>query len=97
VPSYGSAIGSSGDRPDALADLIGIILNDGARLPTVDLQRLGFATGTPYETEMTVKSEPERVLAPEVARTVHRALAEVVAKGTASRLARFIRRATGAC
>ncbi len=86
VPSYGSAIGSSGDRPDALADLIGIILNDGARLPTVDLQRLAFATGTPYETEMTVKSEPQRVLAPEVARTVRRALAEVVAKGTASRL-----------
>jgi len=51
VPSYGSAIGSSGDRPDALADLIGIILNDGARLPTVNLQRLAFATGTPYETE----------------------------------------------
>jgi len=35
---------------------------------------------------MTVKSEPQRVLAPEVARTVRRALAEVVAKGTASRL-----------
>jgi hypothetical protein len=29
VPSHGSAIGSSGDRPDALADLIGIILNNG--------------------------------------------------------------------
>ena len=29
VPSYGTAIGSSGDRPDALADLMGIILNDG--------------------------------------------------------------------
>ena len=86
VPSYGSAIGSSGDRPDALAELIGIILNDGVRLPTVDLQRLAFATGTPYETEMTVKSEPQRVLAPEVARTVSRALTEVVAKGTASRL-----------
>jgi hypothetical protein len=31
VPSYGSAIGSSGDRPDALADLMGIILNNGVR------------------------------------------------------------------
>ena len=86
VPSYGSAIGSSGDRPDALAELIGIILSDGVRLPTVDLQRLEFATGTPYETEMTVKSEPQQVLAPEVARAVRRALTEVVSQGTANRL-----------
>ena len=49
------AIGSSGDRPDALADLMGIILNDGVRLPNVDLQRLHFAADTPYETDMTLK------------------------------------------
>jgi hypothetical protein len=45
VPSYGSAIGSSGDRPDALAELIGIVLSDGVRSPTVDLQQLDFAAG----------------------------------------------------
>ena len=70
MPSYGSAIGSSGDRPDALADLMGIILYDGLRLPTVDLQRLEFASGTPYETELTVRPEPQRVLSTEVAGTV---------------------------
>ena len=86
VPSYGTAIGSSGDRPDALADLMGIILNDGVRLPTVDLQRLEFAAGTPYETDMAIKPEPHRVLAPEVAQTVRRALLGVVAEGTATRL-----------
>jgi membrane peptidoglycan carboxypeptidase len=86
VPSYGTAIGSSGDRPDALADLMGIVLNDGGRLPTVDLQRLEFAAGTPYETDMAIKPEPQRVLAPEVARTVRRALQGVVAEGTATRL-----------
>jgi membrane peptidoglycan carboxypeptidase len=86
VPSYGSAIGSSGDRPDALADLMGIILNDGVRLPTVDLQRLDFAAGTPYQTEMTVRPEPQRVLSTEVAATVRRALLGVVAEGTAVRL-----------
>ena len=86
VPSYGSAIGSSGDRPDALADLIGIILNDGVRLPTVDLQRLEFAAGTPYQTDMAFEPEPQRVLAPEVAQTVRRALQGVVAEGTATRL-----------
>jgi membrane peptidoglycan carboxypeptidase len=86
VPSLGSAIGSSGDRPDALADLMGIILNDGVQLPTVDLRRLEFAAGTPYETDMVVKPEPKRVLAPEVAETVRRALLGVVAEGTATRL-----------
>jgi membrane peptidoglycan carboxypeptidase len=86
VPSLGSAIGSSGDRPDALADLMGIILNDGVRLPTVDLRQLEFASGTPYETDMVVKPEPIRVLAPEVAETVRRALLGVVAEGTATRL-----------
>jgi hypothetical protein len=39
VPSYGTAIGSSGHRPDALADLMGIILNDGMHLPTQTVRR----------------------------------------------------------
>jgi membrane peptidoglycan carboxypeptidase len=86
VPSYGSAIGSSGDRPDALADLMGIILNDGVRLPTVDLHTLGFAAGTPYETDIAIKPEPQRVLSTEVAETVRRALLGVVEDGTAKRL-----------
>src|SRR5271167_1132487 len=86
VPSYGSAIGSSGDRPDALADLMGIILNDGVRLPTVDLQRLDFAAGTPYETDIAIKPEPQRVLSTAVAERVRRALLGVVAEGTAERL-----------
>ena len=86
VPSYGTAIGSSGDRPDALADLMGIILNDGVRLPSIDLQRLHFAADTPYETDMTLSPQPQRVLAPEVARTVRQALMGVVMEGTATRL-----------
>jgi membrane peptidoglycan carboxypeptidase len=86
VPSYGSAIGSSGDRPDALADLMGIILNDGVRQPNVDLQRLHFAADTPYETEMTLKPQPQRVMAPEIAKTLRQALMGVVMEGTATRL-----------
>jgi hypothetical protein len=73
TPSFGSAIGSSCDRPDALANLMRIILNNGMRLPTVDLQRLEFSAGTPYATDMAIKPEPKRVLAPEVAETVRRA------------------------
>jgi membrane peptidoglycan carboxypeptidase len=86
VPALGTAIGSSGDRPDALADLMGIILNDGVRTPSVDLERLHFAAGTPYDTEMVAEAKPERVLAPEVAEAVRQALTGVVAEGTARRL-----------
>jgi membrane peptidoglycan carboxypeptidase len=87
VPSFATAIGSSGDRPDALAQLMGIILNDGVRLPTTDLERVEFAAGTPFETRMAYRPEaPERVMAPEVAAVVRRALMGVVANGTATRL-----------
>jgi membrane peptidoglycan carboxypeptidase len=95
VPSYGTAIGSSGDRPDALADLMGIIVNDGVRMPTVDLERLDFAAGTPYETDMAIKPEPLRVLSTQVSRTVRRALLGVVEEGTAERLNGGYRMADG--
>ena len=95
MPALGTAIGSSGDRPDALADLMGIILNDGVRLPTVDLQRLHFAAGTPYDTEMAVDPKPQRVLAPEIAAVVRQALSSVVAEGTARRLNGVYRAANG--
>jgi hypothetical protein len=87
VPSLATAIGSSGDRPDALAELMGIILNDGARLPTVSIEELNFASDTPYETQLVLAPRPPiRVFAPEIARTVHRMLANVVAHGTGGRL-----------
>lgn len=93
VPSLGTVLGSSGDRPDALASLMGIIVNDGVRLPTIDLRRLDFAAGTPYETDMTMAPEPQRVLDPVVAETVQRALSSVVARGTATAI-RGVYRAT---
>jgi membrane peptidoglycan carboxypeptidase len=96
VPAYGTAIGSSGDRPDALADLMGIIVNGGVRLPTVDLERLHFAAGTPYETEIAVDPKPQRVIAPEVAEVVRQALMGVVVEGTARRLAGVYRAPDGA-
>ncbi|MDT7736993.1 MAG: hypothetical protein QOK09_362, partial [Mycobacterium sp.] len=87
VPSLSTAIGSSGDRPDALAQLIGIVLDGGVRKPIVDLTRLAFAVGTPYETVLSPQaSAPERVMAPEVAETIQRALIGVVKNGTAKGL-----------
>jgi membrane peptidoglycan carboxypeptidase len=95
VPSDGTAIGSSGDRPAALAKLVGIIVNDGVRRPTVELQRLRFAADTPYETDMSVGSQGERVMAPEVAATVRRAMLAVVSDGTAKRVSGGYRTAEG--
>lgn len=83
VPSLGTALGASGDRPDALANLMGIIVNDGVRQPTVDLNRLAFGDGTPYQTDFASRPVPERVLNPLVAETVRRGLLGVVHRGTA--------------
>ena len=88
VPSYGTAIGASADRPDALAELMGIIENDGVRLPTVRIDRLHFGAGTPYETVLErAPVAGERVLPPEIPPLVRPILAEVVQLGTAKRLA----------
>jgi membrane peptidoglycan carboxypeptidase len=87
IPSLATAIGSSGDRPDALATLMGIILNDGLRQPTTDIERLHFAAETPFDTDMVYRAAaPERVMSPAVAATLRRALAGVVEKGTGTRL-----------
>lgn len=87
VPSLSTAIGSSGDRPDALATLVGIVLDHGVRRPTTDFERLSFATGTPYETALTVQpSEPKPVMAPEAADVIRQALLGVVKHGTANGL-----------
>ncbi|HTV88340.1 MAG TPA: transglycosylase domain-containing protein [Stellaceae bacterium] len=86
VPSLGTVLGASGDRPDALAKLMGIIMNDGIRKPTETIQHLQFAAGTPYETDLSPTGAPERVMPLAVAETVQHALLGVVADGTASRL-----------
>ena len=52
VPSYATALGASGDRPTALAELMGVLVNDGQRLPTVRIESLHLARGTPWETRL---------------------------------------------
>ena len=95
VPSLATAIGSSADRPSALAELVGIILNDGVRQPTVRVTRLDFAEGTPYETRFIRSGGGERILPSEVAAALRRALTDVVANGTAKRLAGTFKDASG--
>ena len=67
VPSDGTAIGSSGDRPDALADLMGIVVNNGVRLPTVDLERLQFRGRHAIRDRHGRSAKAAAVVAPEVA------------------------------
>jgi hypothetical protein len=87
VPSLATAIGSSADRPIALAELMGIILNDGVRLPLMRVQQLHFAPETPYDTEFEVNvPKPERVMDAAVAQALREVLASVVQNGTATRL-----------
>ncbi|WP_373493427.1 transglycosylase domain-containing protein [Aquiflexum sp.] len=96
VPSYATAIGSSADRPSALAELVGIILNDGIRMPMARMENLHFAFGTPYETVM--EREPARgvrVLSSEVAAVVHDAMVNVVEQGTGRRVAGTMKTSEG--
>ena len=87
VPSLATALCSSGDMPAALAELIGIIINDGKRLPVFRVEKLAFASDTPYETHFD-RSPPQaqQVLEPEVAAAVRSALQQVVSVGTGRRL-----------
>ncbi|WP_137889266.1 transglycosylase domain-containing protein [Pseudomonas sp. 2FE] len=87
VPSLATAIGSSGDRPAALAELMGIILNDGVRQPTIRIDSLHFAADTPYETRLGLDPDRgRRVLPTEVAAALREVLSQVVDSGTARRL-----------
>lgn len=97
VPSYATALGASADRPAALAEMMGIIVNGGVRKASQRIASLHFASGTPYET-MLKRSKSgvhEQVLAPEVARAVADVIREVVSDGTARRVKNAFVKADG--
>ena len=86
VPSLATAIGSSADRPAALAELVGIVQNDGLRAPTQRITELHFAASTPYETDFAlVPRATERVMPVAVARALKVLMQDVVENGTAIR------------
>jgi membrane peptidoglycan carboxypeptidase len=96
TPSYATSIGSSADRPAALAELMGIILRGGIRAPAIRLDGLHFAADTPFETRVRFQgAEIHRVLPAEVSEVVRAALLNVVAQGTAVRLAGGLHPADG--
>src|SRR5690554_7578731 len=66
---------------------MGIILNDGVRLPTLRIDEVYLAEGTPYETRfLPADARARRVMPPEVAAVLRRSLSQVVEGGTARRL-----------
>ncbi|GGC59326.1 transglycosylase domain-containing protein [Undibacterium terreum] len=87
VPSYATALGASADRPAALAELMGILVNNGARKPNMRIKSLHFASATPYDTLLQfAPGKEEQVLAPEVAQAVLATIRLVVEDGTARRV-----------
>ncbi len=84
-PSLATAIGSSGDRPSALARLVGIILSGGYDYPRSRITEIRFAEGTPYETVVDLFPEErlQRVLSKEVAETAKETMTGVFRVGTA--------------
>jgi membrane peptidoglycan carboxypeptidase len=88
VPSYATVLGASADRPSALAEMMGIVINGGVRKPVERIDSLHFAKGTPYET--LVKNGKhgvsEQVISPEVARVTANEIRGVVTDGTAKRV-----------
>lgn len=96
VPSLATSIGSSADRPAALAELAGILLNHGRRLPMVRVERIELAAATPFETVLARPPQAGRpVLRPEVAAVARGAMIGVVEGGTARRLQRVYRARDG--
>jgi len=96
APSYATAIGSSADRPDQLAELVGILLSDGVRYPVRRVEELHFAAGTPYETLLRLAPHGgERVLSSEIAAVMRATMVAVVTQGTARRGAGAVRAIDG--
>ena len=86
IPTLATALGSSADRPAALAELMGVLLRDGQRFPTVRIDSLHFAADTPYETKLEhMVPEPRQVLSPALSRVARSVLRDVVEQGTAVR------------
>ncbi|GAB3377003.1 transglycosylase domain-containing protein [Spongiibacter taiwanensis] len=87
IPSFATALGASADRPIALAELMGIIVNNGVRKPFRQIDSLHFAEDTPYQTDFSyVSRNGQPVLSTEICQTVRSALANIVEVGTARRL-----------
>ncbi len=96
VPSYATALGASADRPAALAEMMGILVNGGVRKPNERITSLHFGAETPYEALLQHQAgKSEQVLSMEVAQAALGAVRDVVEEGTAKRVKNAFVRADG--
>jgi len=87
VPTYATALGSSGDKPTALAELMGIITSGGVQYVNTRVSSLEFAKDTPFETHFRAKpSFGTRVLSRPLTAAVRDTIKHVVDSGTAVRV-----------
>jgi membrane peptidoglycan carboxypeptidase len=87
VPSFATAIGTSADKPEALAELMGIIANNGFRRPGILVKTLKMAENTPYHTVFQRTQEKgEQVIPAPVAKVIRETLQKTVERGTARRI-----------
>ncbi|MEI8081103.1 MAG: S16 family serine protease [Actinomycetes bacterium] len=78
---------AAADRPAALAELVGVIVNGGVRYPSTRIESMTFGAGTPYETRLARSpSVGERVLRHEIAAAIRPELIGIVEGGPAVRL-----------
>lgn len=86
IPSFASSIGVSGDTPKALANLMGVIENDGKRYKDVEFTNISLGKDTPYERNfICTTNDAEQVLDPQIAAIVKENLENIVQNGTARR------------
>ena len=87
TPSFACALGASGDRPAALAELIGTVVNGGMLEPVREISELDFASGTPYATRFAaLPAQGRRVYPQAIAEVLRPVLLSVVDGGTGVRL-----------
>ncbi|UCE01349.1 MAG: transglycosylase domain-containing protein [Candidatus Latescibacterota bacterium] len=87
VPSLATAIGSSADRPTALAEFVGILQNGGLRAPVLRVQAIHFGEKTPFETHFEASPAPsERVMPEAAAEVLKQLMQDVVQNGTGRRV-----------
>jgi membrane peptidoglycan carboxypeptidase len=86
IPSFATSIGVSGDTPNALATLMGIVVNGGKAMPNAEFTNITLGKDTPYEKNFVFAPENEiQVMDANIAAIVKENLENIVQNGTARR------------
>jgi membrane peptidoglycan carboxypeptidase len=96
IPSFATSIGVSGDTPNALATLMGIVVNSGKAMPNAEFTDITLGKDTPYEKNFVYAPKNEMlVMNPNIAAIVKDNLENIVQNGTARRTKNAIKFSNG--